>query len=81
MALWSDERGLQVWLESVARSMLDRKVELLQKAFESPTTTRKKVNGALRGLFKAVVVDYHRGELVFQWIAGGSSEIMYQWVG
>ena len=61
--------------------MLDRKVELLQKAFESPTTTRKKVNGALRGLFKAVVVDYHRGELVFQWIGGGSSEIMYRWVG
>jgi hypothetical protein len=69
-ALWSK-------LELIARTMIDRKVALLQEAVEQQPLDRERVNAGLRGLFSQVVIDYPRAELVFHWRHGGASELVY----
>jgi len=77
--LRGQEKALRSRWAAVDNTLLDYKVNRVSDIARGQPLDRQAFNAALRGLFQAVVIDYQRGELVFQWIAGGQSEIMYQW--
>ncbi len=61
--------------------LLGMKVAELADEIEKRKPDRQRINGLLRQMARAVVVDVKRGRLVFQWKHGGESEMIFAWVG
>jgi DNA invertase Pin-like site-specific DNA recombinase len=66
------------WLEETIAKvrvtpLLQIKIDELQKEVEKAKPNRQRVNALLRQLADAVVVDYAKGLLVFQWKLGGET--------
>jgi hypothetical protein len=57
--------------------LLDLKVAELEKEVAKGTLNRQRVNGLLRQMARAVVVDYVSGTLLFEWKHGGESYVTF----
>ena len=59
--------------------MLDYKVGRATALVTAQPLDREAFNAALRGLFKSCTIDYKAGELRFEWIGGGETDVMFAW--
>ena len=69
-------------LEKIATGsspVLAQRLKALEEALTTDPLDRPLANAALRSVISSVMVDFHNGNLIFNWKHGGESSVNYAW--
>lgn len=76
--LAEEEAHLLAQLAASSSLVLEKRAETALHHLATPDEDRRPLNAALRGLLTSVVIDYDAGLLRFEWIKGGSTEVLFR---